>query len=74
MEGAARQVQRQMDLAIVGAWHSEAFARTKRLNKLSSYLSKDQPSPRSNHAQALAFFHGLKARGVPVKISKREIN
>jgi hypothetical protein len=74
MEGAARQVQRQMDLAIVGAWHSEAFARTKRLNKLSSYLGQDRPSSTSNHAKALAFFHSLKARGVPVKISKREIN
>jgi len=74
MEGAARHAQKQMDLAIVGAWHNEAFARTKRLNKLSSYLGNERPSGKSNHAKALAFFHGLKARGVPVKISKREIN
>lgn len=65
----ARAANRHVDLAILGAWHAEAFARTKVLKKLSAYMQR-QETPQSNAAQALAFFHSLKARGVPVTITR----
>jgi hypothetical protein len=71
MEGAALAARRQFDLAITTAWHTEAFARTKKLPKLASLIG-DHDGTKSASAQALAFFHGLKAKGVPVEIYKTE--
>lgn len=73
MEGAARAAKRAFDIAIVTAWHTEAFARTKKLPKLAPVLASAD-KPKSAAAQAVAFFHGLKAKGVPVKIFKTPRN
>jgi len=68
MEGAALAAKRAFELALVTAYHTEAFARQKRLKSLSSYLA--EPKAHSSHAHAVAFFHRLKARGVPVEITR----
>lgn len=73
MEGANLAAKRQFDLAISTAWHTEAFARTKKLPKLASLIG-DHDGKKSSAAQAIAFFHGLKAKGVPVKIYKTPRN
>jgi hypothetical protein len=70
MEGAALREQQAYDLMIAQAWHTEAFAREKKLKKLSQYQSKSQAQKRSPVADAAAFFHRLKASGVPVEISR----
>jgi hypothetical protein len=74
MEGRAQAAKRDVDLAILGAWHAVAFDRTKKLQKLSAYLDTGKPSQRASHAHAIAFFHRLKAQGLPVKITRNEIN
>jgi hypothetical protein len=33
-----------------------------------------EAKPVSKHAQGIAYFHRLQARGLPVKISKNQIN
>lgn len=62
------KAKRAFDLAISTAWHTEAFARTKQLPKLATLLSEG--GKKSSATEALAFFHGLRAKGVPVKIWK----
>jgi hypothetical protein len=69
MEGAAEMRREAYDLALAQAWHTEAFAREKRLKKLSDYQGK-KSGKRSVAADAVAFFHSLKARGVPVEIRR----
>lgn len=71
MEGAARAAKRAFDLALVTAWHTEAFARTKKLPSLGKLLAQsDKPNNGASTAQALAFFHRLKAQGVDVTITR----
>lgn len=70
MEGAALAAKRKSDLAIVSAWYGEFFARQKRLEKLTDFLSRDDDPQTAKNAQAIAYFHKLKARGVPVEITR----
>jgi hypothetical protein len=70
MEGAAMANRRAYDIAIAAAWHTEAFARTKKLPKLSSILTESGDKPKSVAAQALAFFHQMKAKGIPIEIRR----
>lgn len=79
MEGLARAANRQVDLALVTAWHTARFAlngwadkgRLAGSKKLSDLLSDQGSEPeQSNAAQAIHFFHSLKARGVPVEITR----
>lgn len=67
MEGAARAAKQQFEMFVSGAWHGEAFARTKRLKPLSDYLTEhvDQRPP-----DLLSAFREMKARGVSVDIKK----
>jgi hypothetical protein len=72
MEGAARRQKREFDLAIIQAWHTEAFARAKRLKKLSEYLA-DKPKRRAQTPDEMfAALQQLKAAGAPMNI--RQIN
>lgn len=61
-------MRQQFDLVVTGAWHSETFARTKRLKKLASYLSEtEKPDP----IQGLqSMFDRMKAQGKFVKMTK----
>lgn len=80
MEGAARAAKKQLDVATFTAWHTAIFGLSGYAGKLkgkslSDFLSDPQPKQQSlQHAKAIAFFHRLQARGVPVSISKNEIN
>lgn len=72
MEGAGLAAKNRFDLAIATAWHTATFALVGyggKLKGLSTYLSAE-PNQRSNHADAIAFFHGLKAKGVPIEITR----
>jgi hypothetical protein len=74
MEGAALRDKQQLDLAFWQAWHTEAFARMEGRDfkaALRNHFSRDDKSDqRLKNAEAIAFFHRLKARGVPVKITR----
>jgi hypothetical protein len=74
MEGAALAAKRQSDLATATAWHTAMFALAGysgglKGKRLSDYLSPDETHLKKN-AEAIAFFHKLKARGVPVDITR----
>lgn len=64
--------ERRYDLAIAEAWHAAKFnglGQNGKLRGLSSYLGK-KPSGKTGAAQAIAFFHSLKAKGIPVEIRR----
>jgi hypothetical protein len=68
MEGMARAAKRNLELAITGAWHAEAFARTKRMKKLSAYLPGEQPL--NGGDDVIGIFRAMKKGGKPVSIRK----
>lgn len=77
MEGMARAANRQVDLAIVNAWHTAVFGLNGYAGKLkgkalSDYLSGGSKPAEQNlkHAQAIAWAHRMKARGFPVEITR----
>jgi hypothetical protein len=75
MEGAALKQEREYDLTITQAWHTAMFALNGYGGKLKGrtladfLIGKERPKP-SKAAQAVAFFHSLKARGIPVEITR----
>lgn len=74
MEGAARAAKTRMDLAFWQAWHVEAFARMEGRDfkhALKNHLAADEKTGAAlKNAQAIAFFHSLKAKGIPVEITR----
>jgi hypothetical protein len=71
MEGMARAAKRESEMALFTAWHTAVFALTGYGGKLKSFTEYlDRPERSTKHAEAIAFFHSLKARGVPVDISR----
>lgn len=73
MDGAALKVEQEYDLSISQAWHGARFnalAQAGKLRGLSSYLGKRHAGKKSAAASAIAFFHAMKAAGVPVTISR----
>jgi hypothetical protein len=75
MEGAALAAREQMDRYFWQAWHVEAFARMPARDfarALRDHFSRDdeQTKSRNRNVQAIAFFHSLQARGVPVTITR----
>lgn len=74
MEGRARAAKHEVDVAIATAWHGEAFARTKRLKRLSSYLEGDVrtkvEAPANDADGVLSLFKDMAAKGKDVKISR----
>lgn len=74
MRGMARAAKRQADLVIVNAWHTAVFGLSGysgKLRNLSHYMGQERSEEqRSKSAAAVAFFHSLKARGVPVEITR----
>lgn len=75
MEGSALQRKDELNVALYTAWHTAVFALARysgKLKPLSDYLSTDeQPKGEAlQHAKAIAFFHRLKARGIPVEITR----
>lgn len=75
MEGATLKFERGYDLAVAQVWHGARFnalAQVGKLRGLKSYLSKATSTAKSAAAQALGFFHALRARGIPIKIERVE--
>jgi hypothetical protein len=74
MQGAALRTERAHNLAMTQAWNTAMFALNGYGGKLkdktlSDYLIGEKPrQPKA--AQALAFFHRLKAAGLPVEIKR----
>jgi hypothetical protein len=80
MEGMVHAAQRQFELAISTAWHTAVFALNGyagKLEDLSHYLGRaattDEDREREENARLIHFFHQMKARGVPVEISRRTL-
>jgi hypothetical protein len=81
MKGMARAANREVDVAMVMAWHTAVFGLKGYAGKLkgkslSDFLtSKPQPKAedvqRLQNARAIHFFQSLKAKGVDVQISRR---
>jgi len=64
-------LEAKRDLA--AAWNTAAFtgaASVGKLKPLSQYLSDPEQDRRTKSAQAIAFFHRMKASGAPVEISR----
>lgn len=81
MEGAALRQKRELDMATFGAWHTAIFALNGYAGKLKGKSLSDflSAKPETNNqsvqnARGIAFFHRLQAEGIPVKITKNEIN
>lgn len=76
MGGAALAAKRAYDLAISQAWHTAIFALNGYAGKLKGktlahYLSDGESGRKlSSAAHAIAFFHRLKAGGIPVDIKR----
>jgi len=76
----ARAATRSADLAIVNAWHTARFVlngyadkgRLAGQHNLSDLLSGQQSEaePALQNAQAIHFFHQMKARGFPIEITR----
>lgn len=75
MEGAQLKSEREYDLSIAQAWHAARFgalAQNGKLKGLSNYISKQSSGKQSSMAGAIAFFHAMKAAGLPVTITRVE--
>lgn len=76
MEGAALRQEREYNQVISQAWHTAVFVLQGYSGKLkgkslSDYLAgQNKPKP-SKAAQAIAFFHAMKAAGLPVTITRK---
>lgn len=83
MEGAALRDKKQLDVALFTAWHTAVFGLNGWSGKLkgkslSDYIgdgsSKEADDGRLQHAKAISFFTRLQAKGLPIEISRNEIN
>lgn len=73
MQGAVLRQEREYDLVIAQGWHAARFnalAQTGKLRGLATYIGKRASGKRSQAADALAFFHSMKAKGFPVEITR----
>lgn len=68
--------EREYDLSIARAWHGgqfSAMAQAGKLKGLSTYIgNRASGGKKSAPAAAIAFFHAMKAAGLPVEITKVE--
>ena len=71
MEGRARAAKQAFDLSIAQAWHTAAFARTKKLKKLSDYLkATGAPAKAQTPAEMLEVFKSFQQRGAGMTIRR----
>jgi hypothetical protein len=68
MDGCARRAKRQSDAMISQAWHIEAFARQKKLKKLSELLGHKPKAQTTD--EMLAELQAFASRGIPMNIKK----
>jgi len=80
MEGWALAQTDKLNIATFTAWHTAMFCLAGYGGKLkgkslSDFLHHERSSDQAlQHARGIAFFHRLQARGIPVKITRNEIN
>lgn len=73
MEGAQLKAEREYDMAIAHQWHGARFnalAQVGKLKPLSNYIAQRSTGKKAKHAQAVAFFHAMRAAGLPVEITR----
>lgn len=70
LRGRAKLHKREAERDLALAYKTGAFSRASKVRPLSYYLKQMRGGESNKAAQALAFFHGLKARGIPVKITR----
>lgn len=74
MEGAALAEKKALDRAYWQAWHAVALQDWMKPHEFKSalkkYLGASDSRQSSQASRALAFFHAMKARGVPVEITR----
>lgn len=73
MEGFAEGEKRRLDRAFWQAWHAGIFAQMGEKGLKQAFKERfadETTTATNNHAQAIAFFHRLKAQGVPVSITR----
>jgi hypothetical protein len=62
--------RRQKERDLILAYETGAFSRASKTKPLSHYLNALRTDKGSGAADALIFFNSLKARGVPVSITR----
>jgi hypothetical protein len=73
MEGAKEAAFEKYEVAMYQAYQTarlSVLAENGKLGQLSKHMPKRAHSEKSKAAQALAWAHSLKARGIPVKIER----
>jgi hypothetical protein len=70
MEGCSRAAKRKSDAMLSQAWHTEAFARTKRLKPLRELLGYKPKAQTPD--EMLEMFRAIAGRGVPMNF--RQVN
>ena len=68
MEGRARAAKRKQEAALSQAWHTEAFARTKKLPRLSDLFGEKTKA--QTPEEILAVFRQFHSGGAPMNIKK----
>jgi hypothetical protein len=68
MEGAALAAKRKQEADLSLAWHVEAFARQKKLKKLSEILGHKPKAQTTD--EMLAELQAFASRGIPMNIKK----
>lgn len=72
MEGRARAAEREFERRLSQAWHTEAFAREKRLKPLKKYLEHDAPKddPSRGAANLISTLREMQAKGMPISFRR----
>lgn len=69
LDGRSRAAKQDYELAVAQAWHTEAFARTKRLKRLIDYLKEPKAQ---TPEEILAAFRSFQSHGAPMEIEQLE--
>jgi hypothetical protein len=73
LRGRQKADERRSKRDLLLAWHTGAFSGAAFAGKLKSFDEYARPAgdqQHLQHAKTIAFFHRLKARGVPVEITR----
>lgn len=71
LRGRAKFHKREAERDLILAYNTGGFSRASKVKPLGHYLSQIRKGGgRPSSAQAVAFFHGMKARGFAVKIER----
>lgn len=71
MEGRARAAKREFEARLSQAWHTEAFAREKRLKPLKQYLGyAEKKDDGRGVAHLIGALMALKEQGIPMKVRR----